>query len=198
MNKITNYLLITIILLTTSNCAIIGVATTATTGVMIADERSVGNIIDDKVIATKIRHEYIKNSINNSLKGISLEVYEGRVLLIGYVIDNEYKEEAEKLAWLVRGVKEVINNIIISNEDPASFTRDIWISTKVKTKFLANKELHSINYKIMVYNRVVYLLGVAETQKELDTALKVSSEVSGVFLVKNYILVKNDSRRKAN
>lgn len=197
MQKFTNYIFIILLLLTTSNCAVIGIATTATTGAMIADERSVGSIIDDKVIATKIRHEYIKNSINNSLNGISLEVYEGRVLLVGYVIDNEYKEEAEKLAWLVRGVREVINNITMSNEDQASFTKDTWISTKIKTKFLVNKELHSINYKIIVYNHVVYLLGVAETQKELNTALKIASEVSGVSIIKNYILIKNDSRRKS-
>ena len=197
MNKLINYIFIIFLLLTTTNCAVIGVATTATTGAMIADERSVGDIIDDKVIATKIKHEYIKNSVDNSLKGISLEVYEGRVLLVGYVTDYEYKEEAEKLAWLIRGVKEVINDITVSSDNQASYAKDLWILTKVKTKFLVSKELHSINYKIMVYNRVVYLLGVAETQKELNAALKISSEISSVSIVKNYILVKSDTRRKS-
>jgi len=175
---------------------VIGIATTATTGAMIADERSVGNIIDDKVIATKIRHQYVKNNVDNSLKGISLEIYEGRVLLIGYTTDIEYKEEAEKLAWMVRGVKEVINDVVISKENEASLPKDMWISTKLRTKFLVNKDIHSVNYKMMVYNKVIYLLGVAETQKELETALTIAGEIKGVDKVKNYILVKSDIRRR--
>lgn len=195
MNTVLKSFFVMLILLNINNCAVIGIATTATTGAMIADERSVGNIIDDKVIATKIRHEYVKNNVDNSLRGISLEIYEGRLLLIGYTTDIEYKDEAEKLAWLVRGVKEVINDVVISKENEASLPKDMWISTKLRTKFLVNKDIRSVNYKMMVYDKVIYLLGVAETQKELETALAIAGEIKGVVKVKNYILVKSDTRR---
>jgi len=195
MNIVFKSFCVIFLLLNINSCAVIGIATTATTGAMIADERSVGNIIDDKVIATKIRHQYVKNNVDNSLRGISLEVYEGRVLLVGYTTDIEYKDEAEKLAWLVRGVKEVINDVVISKENEASLPQDMWISTKLRTKFLVNKEIHSVNYKMMVYDKVIYLLGVAETQKELETALSIAGEIKGVVKVKNYILVKSDIRR---
>lgn len=195
MNTVLKSFFVMLILLNINNCAVIGIATTATTGAMIADERSVGNIIDDKVIATKIRHEYVKNNVDNSLRGISLEIYEGRVLLIGYTTDIEYKDEAEKLAWLVRGVNEVINDVVISKENEASLPKDMWISTKLRTKFLVNKDIRSVNYKMMVYDKVIYLLGVAETQKELETALAIAGEIKGVVKVKNYILVKSDTRR---
>ena len=196
MNTVLKSFFVMLILLNINNCAVIGIATTATTGAMIADERSVGNIIDDKVIATKIRHEYVKNNVDNSLRGISLEIYEGRLLLIGYTTDIEYKDEAEKLAWLVRGVKEVINDVVISKENEASLPKDMWISTKLRTKFLVNKDIRSVNYKMMVYDKVIYLLGVAETQKELETALTIAGEIKGVDKVKNYILVKSDIRRR--
>ena len=195
MNTVLKSFFVMLILLNINNCAVIGIATTATTGAMIADERSVGNIIDDKVIATKIRHEYVKNNVDNSLRGISLEIYEGRLLLIGYTTDIEYKDEAEKLAWLVRGVKEVINDVVISKENEASLPKDMWISTKLRTKFLVNKDIRSVNYKMMVYDKVIYLLGVAETHKELETALAIAGEIKGVVKVKNYILVKSDIRR---
>ena len=71
----------------------------------------------------------------------------------------------------------------------------MWISTKLRTKFLVNKEIHSVNYKMMVYDKVIYLLGVAETQKELETALAIAGEIKGVVKVKNYMLVKSDIRR---
>lgn len=195
MNTVLKSFFMMLILLNINNCVVIGIATTATTGAMIADERSVGNIIDDKVIATKIRHEYVKNNVDNSLRGISLEIYEGRVILIGYTTDIEYKYEAEKLAWLVRGVKEVINDVVISKENEASLPKDMWISTKLRTKFLVNKDIRSVNYKMMVYDKVIYLLGLAETQKELETALAIAGEIKGVVKVKNYILVKSDTRR---
>ena len=195
MNKLLNSIFLCFLLLNMSNCAVIGIATTATTGAIIAEDRSVGDIIDDKGIAIKIRHQYVKNSVDGSLRGISLEVYEGRVLLIGYVKDVEYKDEAEKLAWMIRGVKEVINDVAISQENEASLPKDMLIYEVLRSKFLVNKEIHSVNYKMMVYNKVIYLLGVAETQKELETALSVAGEIQGVKKVKNYILVKSDIRR---
>lgn len=197
MNKFLKSFFLCFLLLSMSNCAVIGIATTATTGTIIAEDRSVGDIIDDKSMAIKIRHQYVKNSVDGSLRGVSLEVYEGRVLLIGHVTSTEYKDEAEKLAWVVRGVKEVINDITISQKNEASLPGDVWISTKLRSKFLVNKEVHSVNYKIMVYNKVVYLLGVAETQKELEIALNVAGEVQGVAKVKNYILIKSDIRRES-
>ncbi|WP_236870536.1 BON domain-containing protein [Candidatus Bandiella numerosa] len=197
MNKFLKSFFLCFLLLSMSNCAVIGIATTATTGTIIAEDRSVGDIIDDKSMAIKIRHQYVKNSVDGSLRGVSLEVYEGRVLLVGHVTSTEYKDEAEKLAWVVRGVKEVINDITISEKNEASLPGDVWISTKLRSKFLVNKEVHSVNYKIMVYNKVVYLLGVAETQKELEIALNVAGEVQGVAKVKNYILVKSDIRRES-
>lgn len=197
MNNILKSFFLCFLLLSMSNCAVIGIATTATTGTIIAEDRTVGDIIDDKAMAIKVKHQYVKNSVDGSLGGISLEVYEGRVLLIGYVTSTEYKDEAEKLAWVVRGVKEVINDIAISEKNEAGLPGDVWISTKLRSKFLVNKEIHSVNYKIMVYNKVVYLLGVAETQKELETALNIAGEVQGVKKVKNYILVKSDIRRES-
>lgn len=195
MVKVLKSIFMMFLLLNINNCAVIGIATTATTGAIIADERSMGNIIDDTGIAIKIKHQYIKNSVDNSLKGILLETYEGRVLLIGYTTDIEYKREAVKLAWSVRGVKEVINDVIISSENKAILPKDMWISIKLRAKFLINKYIHSVNYKIMVYNKVIYLLGVAESQKELETALNIASEIKGVKKVKSYILVKSDIRR---
>ena len=66
MNIVLKSFCVIFLLLNINNCAVIGIATTATTGAMIEDERSVGNIIDDKVIATKIRHQYVKNNEDNS------------------------------------------------------------------------------------------------------------------------------------
>ena len=165
-----------------------------TNGCIIQDQRSVGNIIDDRVIVTKVGHELIKNSLGSA----SVNVCEGRILLTGYVTDVSLKDEAEKVTWSVRGVKEVINNIVVTEKNKANIAKDLWIKTKLKTKFLTNKEIRSTNYQIIVYNNVIYLLGIAENQGTLDKALKIASEIKGVSEVKNYVIVKNDIRRNTN
>ena len=163
-------------------------------GCVMQDKRSVGNIIDDRVIATKIGHELIKNSLGTT----SVNVCEGRILLTGYITDVALKDKAEKIAWLVQGVNEVINDIVVTEKNQASTVKDLWIKTKLKTVLLTNKEIHSVNYQVAVYNSMVYLLGIAESQAELDKALKVVSELKGVSEVKNYVIIKNDARRSNN
>ena len=166
----------------------------STSGCVIQDQRSVGNIIDDRVIATKVGHELIKNSLSNT----SVNVCEGRVLLTGYATDVSLKDKAEKVTWLVRGVKEVINNIVVTEKNKANIAKDLWIKTKLKTKFLANKKIQSVNYQVIVYNNVIYLLGIAENQAELNEALKIASKMKDVSEIKNYVITKNDIRRHSN
>ena len=181
-----------------SSC-IIGVATTAVTGVTVAgDKRSLGSVVDDKVIVTKIIHGLIKNGTENSLSNISVNVCEGRVLLTGCVIDIEFKDQAEKVAWLVRGVKEVMNDVVVTEKNIANTAKDSWLTTQLKAKFLVAKGVHSVNYQITSYNNVVYLLGIAENQEELNKALKIAGEIRGASKVKNYVVVKNDTRRNDN
>lgn len=196
LNKLYRSCFLFLLLLSLNGCIALGIATTATTGAMVADERTFGSIVDDKVITTKVKYELVKNSTEgNSLKAVSVDVYEGRVLLTGHVPNAESKDEAEKVAWLVRGVKEVINDSTISKKGELNGAKDLWITTKIKTQLLMAKEIRSVNYKVVVYDGIVYLLGIAGSQDEIDIALQIASEVKGVSKVKNYIVVKTDARR---
>ena len=196
LNKVYGSCFLFLLLLSLNGCIALGIATTATTGAMVADERTFGSIVDDKVITTKVKYELVKNSTEeNSLKAVSVNVYEGRVLLTGHVPNAESKDEAEKASWLVRGVKEVINDSTISKKGELNGAKDLWITTKIKTQLLMAKEIRSVNYKVVVYDAIVYLLGIAGSQDEIDIALQIASEVKGVSKVKNYIVVKTDARR---
>ena len=193
MSKFTQLLLTFFLLLYSSNCTVttgVGV-----TGLVVLDERSVGNIIDDKVLFAKIMHQYTMNSLTNLLKNLSLRVYEGRVLLVGDVMDTESRETAETLVWSVRGVKEVINEIVVLSQDNINLQKDIKISTQLRVQLVMNRGINLINYRIISHNQVLYLLGMAKTQKELNNILAIASRVNGVRKVKSYILLSNDVRR---
>lgn len=198
--KLNKYLvqlvIITFILIQLSGCAVIGIATTATTGMMIADERTTGDIIDDNLIKTKIRDKFLQKDFNDLFAKISVNCYEGRVMLTGTVPEEKYVEQAVKLTWLVRGVKEVINEIQVSKAKTSTRAIDTWITTQVKAKFLLTKELRSINYVVEVHDKVVYLLGVAQNQDAIDQAIEIASKIKGVDKVVNHIIAKNDIRRQ--
>jgi len=72
--------------------------------------RSPGNVIDDNVIAAKIKSALIADA---EVKGtqIGIEVFKGRVQLSGFVDNTGNAQKAVSIARSVEGVTEVRNSI---------------------------------------------------------------------------------------
>ena len=49
----------------------------------------------------------------------------------------------------------------------------------------------SLNYSIEVVNGVVYLIGIAQNQKELDAVIEISKKTYGVTSVISYVRLKD-------
>ncbi len=178
-----------------ASCAPVVAVSSAVVGTTLADERSAGDTMDDSVIVLKIKEDFMQKDFNEMLGRISVTSHEGRVLLTGSVTDQNFADEAVKMAWVVRGVKEVLNEIVTSPKDLKDYTKDSLIANTVRSKLLFEKDLRSVNYSVDVNNAVVYLIGVAQNQAELDKALKIASSVKGVKRVVNYVILKDDPRR---
>ncbi len=185
-------LLITIL----SGCTLALPLSIATTGMVASDERSVGEMIDDKLILSRIKTELSKSGSAHLFLSVHVNVLEGRVLLTGSVASRECADEAVKIAWKTRGVKEVINELIVELKSVADSAKDTLIASGIKSKFLLEKNFLSTNYTVAVNDGTVFLLGIAQDQNELDKALTISSHVVGVKKVRNYVILKNDPRRK--
>jgi hyperosmotically inducible protein len=79
------------------------------------DERvKVGRYVDDSVITTKIKAELLKDSLIKGLK-VSVETYKGTVQLSGFVDNERQAAKAAQVAASVKGVKSVINNLIVKS-----------------------------------------------------------------------------------
>lgn len=177
-----------------TGCVFLAAGTAATTSSLILDERSTGNVMDDALIITKIKNEFARTNVSNILAKVSVNVREGRVMLTGTVKESEYLSQAVKLSWGIKGVKEVINEITVA-QAPRNKAQDAWISSQIKTKYLLEKHFNSTNYAIDVNDGIVYLLGIAINQEELDTAVYIASSIKGVEKVVSHVLLKNDTRR---
>jgi len=73
----------------------------------------------------------------------------------------------------------------------------VWISTQIRARLIATKGVRSINFSILTVNQVVYVMGIAQDQLELDKVTYIASTTSYVQRVVSYARLKNDPRRKA-
>ena len=127
---------------------------------------------------------------------VNLQVQEGRVLLTGNVHRPEQRVEAVRLAWQAPGVREVINEIEVSDTSGlTNFARDSWISTQLRSTLLLDSEVSSIDYSIETVNQVIYLMGVAQSETELARVIGHAKDISYVRRVVSYVLLKDDPAR---
>lgn len=197
MSLSTRLMSATAILLGLSACVPVIVGGAATTGVAAAQERTVGTALDDQTIHSKLTGSYFTKS-DSLFSGVGVEVNEGVVLLTGQVKTQDDAIEAVKLAWQVPGVKEVINEIQVSERPNAqNFAQDTWITSQVKSRLILEKRVKAVNYSVETVNNVVYLIGIAQNAEELERAVLVASRVKGVQQVVSHVRTKDDPRRGA-
>lgn len=155
-----------------------------------AEERGIGGVISDTEIKTRVKVR-MGNYSSHLMNQVDVVVREGRVLLSGIVDIPEMQIDAVRLAWEVDGVKEVIDELRVGKQESfGTIASDAWISTRLKSRFLFDKKVRSINYNVHTIDGVVYLMGVAQDQEELDYVIGKARTTSSVKKVVSYVQVK--------
>jgi osmotically-inducible protein OsmY len=155
------------------------------------EERSFNNYVADTIILAQLKNEYFTNN-ENIFFNVGVDVLEGRVMLTGSVEQIDERIEATKLAWGIKGVNEVINEIQISNDEGIlDYADDLVMKTKINAKLLLEKNILNLNYSVEVVNGIVYLIGIAQDQKELDAVTEISKNTYGVISVISYVRLKD-------
>ena len=193
MNK--TIAILVLVQMTLSGCAALLPISVAGTAMFISDERSIGKMIDDKLLYTNITGELSKKGGGQMFLAVTVTVLEGRVLLTGNVGSKTHIDEAVKIAWSVRGVREVINQLVVEMKPISNSANDTLIEKAIDSRFLLEKKFISTNYKVVINNNIAYILGIAQSEDEMNKALHIASNAKGVSKVMNYIILKNDPRR---
>ena len=155
------------------------------------EERSFNNYVEDTIILAQLKNEYFSNNENIFFQ-VSVDIREGKVMLTGIVEQIDERIEATKLAWGINGVNEVINEIQISNDEGIlDYADDLIMKTKINAKLLLEKNILNLNYSVEVVNGIVYLIGIAQDQKELDAVTEISKNTYGVISVISYVRLKD-------
>ncbi len=161
----------------------------AVVGKSIAEDRSVGARIDDNVIELKVRQLILEKDAS-WITNVSVTTHEGRTLLTGIVPTSDIASQIATLAWTVKGVKEVINEIVVGNSGVMDFAKDTWIVSAIKSKAVLDKDIRSANYEIKASNAIVFLLGKADNQAERDKMIDVARNIKGVKKVVSHIVLR--------
>ena len=193
LSKLTILSISLLFMLILTNCSLpvaTGVATKAVT--VSNSDRSIGEYVDDVLIKAILKNSYFDQS-EKIFFNVDVEVSQGRVLLTGTVDNIDLRIEATRIAWGVKGVQTVINEIQISESDNIlNFADDLVISTKVYAKLMLDEEVNSLNYNIETVNKVVYIIGISSSSDEKKKAIDLTKEVFGVEEVVEYITIKSE------
>lgn len=170
-------------------CVVPVLGLAGTTAVKATEDRGIGGAVSDLKIQAQINDLWLKRDIE-MFSLINLSIDQGRVLLTGRAAKPEQRMEAVRLCWLADGVTEVINEITLDKESTMGDTaHDKWISAKLRAALVLDQDIHNTNYNIDVVNDIVYLLGVAHSQEELDRVIGHAKAIAYVQGVVSHVRV---------
>ena len=85
----------------------------------------------------------------------------------------------------------MIDNISVSKgANIGTYAKDTWITTQVKSAMLFRADVYSLNYSVKTVSGIVYLMGIAHNEEELQVITDIASKVDGVKKVVSYVRIK--------
>ena len=177
-------------------CTGLAISAGATVATAAAEERGVTGTANDLAIATAVTALWIKYD-PSLVRDLDMTVSEGRVLLTGTVATQARRLEAVRLAWRASGVKTVLNEIEVRRAGGiGGYARDGWITAQLVSRLSFDRKVEYINYTVETVNRIVYVMGIAQDQAEIDRIATHARQVRYVRRVVSHVRLKNDPRRK--
>jgi len=144
------------------------------------DNRSLGNQIDDQKIEMDANAKLSKSKALNDNTNLHVVSVNGSVLVVGQAPNSYLRDQAIKAINEVRGVKQLHNQIRVSNTTSfTTKTNDVWLTSKVKAALFGTDKLDATNIKVVTENAEVFLMGVI-SQAEATIAVDIARNVGGV------------------
>ena len=165
-------------------CAAVVAGSAVTSVAMIADRRTTGTIIDDRMIESRSSEFFGADGAIAQQAHLNVSSYNGMVLLVGQTPTEEMKQRAGDYVSRVAKVRHVYNEVTVEEPIPSlNRTNDGLITTKVKSKLFTIKDLNSSDISVTTENGVVYLMGLLDQ----PTGDAVAQEVAGVSGVRKVV-----------
>ena len=172
-----------------SACSFIGTAYNvgSKVGAVVMDERELEDDWNDTKINMTIRNNFLRDKINYVLD-VEITVFEGEVMLNGAIPTIEDMERIVEIAWEIPAVTKVYNHIRL--EQPATLAdtaEDALIASSIRTQLTMTSGITSVNYKITVDDGVLYMMGIAKNNEELQMVMDIIHATDGIEKVVSHV-----------
>lgn len=153
------------------------------------DERS------DSWITMKVKTVLVFHK-NVQAIGTEINTQDGIVTLSGKAESEAQKQLTGEYAKDVEGVKEVRNNLVVTQSDKVAKRTlgekidDTSITAQVKTTLLFHKSTSALATKVTTKDGVVSLHGEAQNGAEKDLVTKLVEDINGVKKVNNHMNIR--------
>lgn len=143
-------------------------------------KRTFGAFIDDEQIETIAYVNLDKASASLKQANVNVTSFNGVVLLTGQVASTNLRQLAGSTVTSIGKVRQVHNELQIQGKTSAlARTNDSWLTTKVKGRLVANKDIDSGRIKVVTENGVIYLMGLL-SRTEANQVAEVARTTGGV------------------
>lgn len=154
-------------------------------------QRGAGEYIDDSALTAQVKTALIGSP---DVKGsqVEVEVFRGVAQLNGFVDSASAKTAATRLAREVDGVRDVRNNLTVTDtkSTPGEAVDDAMLTAKVKTALIDEPQTKAHDINVGTEAGVVNLSGFVDTAAEKSKATSIARSIAGVRDVRNEIDVK--------
>lgn len=179
--------------LAVQGCFPLVAAGAVTTGLAMADRRSVGAQADDESIEWKAEARVQKVFPAANINVVS---YNRRTVVTGEAPSEEAAKEIARIVAGVENVLSVVNEIRIGA--PSTFgsrANDAYLTSTVKARFIDAAKFAVHRVKVYTEAGTVFLMGVV-TQTEADSAIEIARTTRGVLKVINVMEIISDAEAK--
>lgn len=163
-----------------ANCTAVMDASTDTAIESDPGSRSFGTYWNDEQLESLLSVNLKKTGPGLADAHINITSFNSVVLLTGEVSSKELKKYAGETVRTYNSVRQVHNRLLVKNNSTLfSRTNDSWVATQVRSKLVTNSDVEAERVKVIVENRIVYLMGLL-THEEAKIASELAAITAGV------------------
>ena len=191
------YFFLFLIIICLSGCAGTIVGGAASVGLASVQERSIKDAAIDLKLEIQIQEKLFRANTDKLFVNVDVVLLEQRVMLIGNVESQELRDLASKIAWEASPkIKNVINEITVGKKPKlVSQALDARISLSLSGLLIGDAKISDINFTHSVSKQVIFLIGIAKDDEELNKVINHARSVKGVKKVISHLMLINDKKR---
>ena len=197
LKKLYSFVCLLFLITCLSGCASTLLGGAAVVGLASVQERSIKDAAIDMKLGLQLQKKLFTLSKEKLFGSVDVIIIEQRVMMIGNVESQKLRDLAAQAAWEISPkIKDVLNEITIGEKSTIiSEAKDARISLSLSGLLIGDPDISDINFNHSVSKQVIFLIGIAQDDEELNKVINHARTVKGVKKVINHIILKSSKKR---